>query len=76
MSDFEKAINEQIERQLNLKPGTINGDTEFESLGDWDSFEMLVFTSWLSTEYNIILGLVELNKKVYVKELYELDPCK
>ena len=28
MSDFEKAINEQIERQLNLKPGTITGDTE------------------------------------------------
>ena len=76
MSDFEKAINEQIERQLNLKPGTITGDTEFESLGDWDSFEMLVFTSWLSTDYNIILGLVELNKKVYVKELYGLDPCK
>lgn len=76
MSDFEKAINKQIESQLNLKPGTITGDTKFESLGEWDSFEMLVFTSWLSTEYNIILGLVELNKKVYVKELYELDPCK
>ena len=76
MSDFEKAINKQIESQLNLKSGTITGDTEFESLGDWDSFEMLVFTSWLSTDYNIILGVVELNKKVYVKELYELDPYK
>lgn len=76
MTKFEKAVNEQIENQLGLESGTITGDTEFESLGDWDSFEMLVFSSWLSTDYNITLGVVPLCKKIYVKEIYELDPDK
>ncbi len=73
INSFIKQFEDTIE---NLPPDSINAETDFKGLEQWDSLGMLSLLAKLDSEYNITLTAKELNSCSNIQELYELLESK
>ena len=60
-----------IERILELDPGTVKGDEELSSFGDWNSLSMLSFIAFADGMLGLSLSADQLQKARKVSDLLE-----
>ncbi|MEO8209173.1 MAG: phosphopantetheine-binding protein [bacterium] len=73
INSFIKQFEDTIE---DLPPNSINPETDFKNLEQWDSLAMLSLLAKLDSEYNISLTAKDLNSCNNILELYELVKSK
>jgi acyl carrier protein len=65
IGDFEEAVED-------LEPGSVNGETRFRELEQWDSLAVLTVTAMIDADYEVRLRADELKGCATVAELFEL----
>ncbi len=68
LQDFIKKFSSIFEETA---PETIQADTVFSQLPEWDSVMMLSLITMLDQEYDIMADVDELNEAVTVQDLFD-----
>jgi acyl carrier protein len=69
ISDFEAQFEDVV-------PGSIQPDTELESLEEWNSLQAMVIISMIDSKYNVSVSGTDVNNAKTVADLYKLTSNK
>lgn len=73
IADFIKTIEGEFE---DVKPGSIQAETEFRQLDGWSSMMALIIIAKIDSEYDIIITAEELANCTTINDLFELTAAK
>lgn len=59
-----------------IEPGTLNAETVFRSLKQWDSLAVLMFIDMVDAEYDVRLNSKQIKEAESLKDLYGVITSK
>lgn len=54
-----------------VEPGSLHADTDFKSLGSWDSLAVLTVTDLVEMEFRVLLRKDDYTASANLRELYQ-----
>ncbi|MCF8379462.1 MAG: acyl carrier protein [Bacteroidales bacterium] len=73
IEDFIERIEEEFE---DLEEGTVNADSKFKDILEWNSINALILITLIDSEYDVTLNAKELQSAEKVSDLFQTIKSK
>ena len=73
VEDFIAQIEEEFD---DLEPGTLNAESKFREMFEWNSIYALILIALVKTEYDVAVNAEDISKAKTVNDLYAVIASK